>query len=315
MHILIQLLKFRLLQTHRLFKDAGYFLVLAVSVLALSILARGFVLVVESDPISYAVGSLIVILFIHYQRKDQAFLKSLFKSVRQLMLFYFFEYFLLQFLFLVLFIVTNLWIKILMILLVALVVSLIGIHLTRDYQISNKKISLRFIPLQLFEVKFFFERQPIILLLLLALVISCYVHFAFFFILVFILSMCIGSSFTYLEDRSMIEWTKNFVAKKIISNLIAAQVFLLPALLLTCLSTIDHFFWYLGGYFIAILNICMFISYKYRTYRPDRILVGSSSVLSVFILFNFLPGLFLISLVYTGINYIRAERNMNYYYA
>lgn len=315
MQILIQLLKFRFLQAHRLFKDAGYLLVLVVAVLALSMIARGIVFIINSDLIVSTIAVLTLLVLVHYQRKDRMFLESLFKSDKHIIGLYFSEYILLQIPLFILFIVTNQWSKVLVNILIALLVALVGKYLLGDYQIKDNKRSIRFIPLQLFEMKFFFERRPLVLIILTVLGLASYFHFAFFFVFVFLFSICLPGIFNSVEDRSMINWSKNFVAKKMISNMIAMQVFLLPALLLTCLGNGDHFFWYLGGYFITLLNICMFISYKYRTYTPDRILVASSNVLSIFILFNFLPGLFLVSLVYTGVNYIRAERNMNYYYA
>lgn len=312
---LIQLLKFRFIQTHRLFKDAGYLLVLLVALLAFSIIAQGLVFIINSDLIVSAITVLALLVLVHYQRKDHAFLRTLFKSDIHIIGLYFFEYILLQVPLIILFIATNLWNKVLVSILIALVAALVGKYLLGDYQMKDNKRSIRFIPLQLFEMKFFFERRLLIFIVLTVLVLASYFHFAFFFVFILLFSLCLPDIFKYVEDRSMINWSKRFVARKMLSNMIAVQVFLLPALLLACLSNGEYFFWYLGGYFITLLNICMFISYKYRTYSPDRILVASSNVLSIFILFNFLPGLFLVSLVFTGVNYIRAERNMNYYYA
>ena len=59
----------------------------------------------------------------------------------------------------------------------------------------------------------------------------------------------------------------------------------------------------------------MFIAYKYSHYAPDRIEIGSSNALAIFVLLNFLPGTFIVSLIYTIINYVKAERNLITYYA
>ncbi|MDG1296362.1 MAG: hypothetical protein P8P48_04430, partial [Saprospiraceae bacterium] len=245
MHNLLQLLKFRFLQTHRLFKDAGYLLVLVVAVLALSIIAKGIVFIVNSDLIVFTIGVLTLLVLVHYQRKDHVFLRTLFKSDIHIIGLYFSEYILLQVPLFILFIVTNQWNKVLVSILIALASALVGKYLLGDYQIKDNKRSIRFIPLQLFEMKFFFERRLLILIVLTVLVLASYFHFAFFFVFVFLFSLCLPGIFNSVEDRSMINWSKNFVAKKMLSNILAVQVFLLPALLLTYLSNDEYFFWYL----------------------------------------------------------------------
>ena len=60
-------------QWHRLFKDAGYLIVLLVALLAFSIIAQGLVFIINSDLIVSAITVLALLVLVHYQRKDRVF--------------------------------------------------------------------------------------------------------------------------------------------------------------------------------------------------------------------------------------------------
>lgn len=315
MEVLIQLLRFRFIQANRLIKTAGYFLVLIVAFLALSMISSGLVFLIESPAWVYFTVIFILLILVHYQRKDLMFLERLFDNNKQILLLYFLEYLIFQIPIFIFFVASGLWFKVLCVFGAALGASLFGKYFVKEVNLKKSKVSIGLLPIHLFEFKFFFERGFGLLIIILALILLGLLHFASYFVFVFLISICLPEAFKYIEDRSMLKWSPNFVAKKMLQYLGFIQVLLLPALSIACINQIDHWIWYLWGYGIVMLNLCMFITFKYRHYSPDRISVGSSNALVLYILFNFLPGFFIVPLIYTLINYVKAERNMKFYYA
>lgn len=308
-------MKFRFIQINRVVKDTGYLLVAIVAILALSFISQGLVFIVECAPEIYFTFALVLLLFLHYQRKDTLFLESLFENSTQIFLLYFLEYLLVQFPFLLLFIIASSWMKIACIFMSAALIAFTGRYIRKGSPSKNKKVSFGFVPLSLFELKFFLERNYSLFYFLILLIGLICLHFAFYFIFIFFYSLYLAEGFKYVENRAMLKWRNRFVAFKLLKNTIAVQVLLVPALLLAVLNNADLILWYLLAYFVALLNLWMFITYKYRHYSPDRVMIGSSNALALFIILNFLPGMFIISLIFSIVNYVKAEKNMNQYYA
>ena len=315
MNNILALLRFRLIQSNRLLKDAGYFMVVIVAFLALSVISQGFVFILECPPEVYGAAAYVLLILLHNQRKDRVFLESLFQHKYEIILLYCLEYFLIQFPFIILFICTGSWMKLSVAVLSSGLVSLSAKASTALFSSSNRKSSIRFIPLCVFELKVFLERNVLLIFILVALLGLTAYHFGFFFVLILLFSITIMGVFVPVEDRSMVNWSKYFVANKLLKYTLAVQVLLLPAFCLALFSRPDLWLWYTWAYGIALLNLWMFITYKYSRYAPDRIAISSSNALAIFVLLNFLPGTFIVSLIYTIINYVKAERNLIAYYA
>ena len=315
MNNILALLRFRLIQSNRLLKDAGYVMVVMVAFLTLSVISQGFVFILECPPEVYGIAAYVLLILLHNQRKDTVFLESLFQHKYEIILLYCLEYLLVQLPFVILFICTSSWMKLAVAVLSSGLVSLSAKASTALFSSSNRKSSIRFIPLSIFELKFFLERNVILIFILVALLGLTAYHFGFFFVLILLFSITIMGVFAPLEDRSMVNWSKYFVAYKLLKYTLAAQVLLLPAFCLALFSRPDLWMWFAWAYGMALLNMWMFITYKYSRYAPDRVEIGSSNALVIFVLLNFLPGTFIVSLIYTIINYVKAERNLITYYA
>ena len=315
MNNIVALLRFRLIQSNRLLKDAGYLMVVIVAFLTLSVISQGFVFILECPPEVYGIAAYVLLILLHNQRKDTVFLESLFQHKYEIILLYCLEYLLVQLPFVILFISTGSWIKLAVAVLSSGLVSLSAKASTALFSSSNRKSSIRFIPLSVFELKFFLERNVLLIFILVALLGLTAYHFGFFFVLILLFSITIMGVFAPVEDRSMVNWSKYFVANKLLKYTLAVQVLLLPAFCLALFSRPDLWIWFAWAYGMALLNLWMFITYKYSRYAPDRVEIGSSNALVIFVLLNFLPGTFIVSLIYTIINYVKAERNLIAYYA
>ena len=315
MNNIVALLRFRLIQSNRLLKDAGYLMVVIVAFLTLSVISQGFVFILECPSEVYGIAAYVLLILLHNQRKDTVFLESLFQHKYEIILLYCLEYLLVQLPFVILFISTGSWIKLAVAVLSSGLVSLSAKASTALFSSSNRKSSIRFIPLSVFELKFFLERNVLLIFILVALLGLTAYHFGFFFVLILLFSITIMGVFVPVEERSMVNWSKYFVAKKLLKYTLAVQVLLLPAFCLALFSRPDLWIWFAWAYGMALLNLWMFITYKYSRYAPDRVEIGSSNALVIFVLLNFLPGTFIVSLIYTIINYVKAERNLIAYYA
>lgn len=315
MNNIVALLRFRLIQSNRLLKDAGYLMVVIVTFLTLSVISQGFVFILECPPEVYGIAAYVLLILLHNQRKDFVFLESLFQHKYEIILLYCLEYLLVQLPFVILFICTGSWMKLAVAVLSSGLVSLSAKASTALFSSSNRKSSIRFIPLSVFELKFFLERNVLLIFILVALLGLTACHFGFFFVLILLFSITIMGVFVPVEDRSMVNWSKYFVANKLLKNTLAVQVLLLPAFCLALYGRPDLWMWYAWAYGMALLNLWMFITYKYSRYAPGRVEIGSSNALVIFVLLNFLPGTFIVSLIYTIINYVKAERNLITYYA
>ena len=315
MQIIQNLLLLRFKQLHRMFSETGYLLILFVLIVTLGLTSGGLVYFLQQS-LSVICGVFgFLLLIIHYKRKDRFFIQQLLQRRQDRVLLYFLENLLGLLPFILLFGFGHSLMVGISLVFLALLPGLLDPYLPAA-KLTNWKGRFTILPLRWFELRFFIEMNPVAFWFCVLVFCLSFTHWLVFPIACFLLQLCLGALFAYMESREMIKWEKSFVLKKILSYFGLIQILVMPFMLLSMFLFPEHWYIPLLGELLLFTTLILLIGYKYKEYHPERVILGSgSSVIAIYVLLMYVPGFVIISLIYALICYFKAEKKMRLYYA
>lgn len=256
----------------------------------------------------------LLLFTIEIKRKDLYFLKSIFATKNQLLLYKFAE---------------NLFIICPILLFqtyfghLQMVASLIAVNALLSLlflglkwqQDSSNKSSFKWIPLHLFEVKFYIEKQPWSFALIWVLLALGSVHISLWILGIFFLIMMPIDIYKQQEPREMINYSKHFVLKKIIRCIKFFLLFISIPTLITLVFLSGNILIPIYGVIALLLAIILAISKKYNTYYGVNEYNNSTTATMILTFLMVAPGGILITITAAGYYYLKAEKHMKNQYA
>ena len=309
-----QILKIRFLQLYRIIVHTGIGWILLAIFLLFGMLATMATTLLSWNWDANLIIGVLLILSTHLYRKDLQFLRSICKSDFEYKTVLTFEYWLLLSPLIFLFGLNQKWESAVATIAAAPLVAIVANVLPKISK-SRFKAAFPFFPIQAFELKTKFQRfWPFWLVVYIASFLS-FIHIAFFIVSCFLFSLLMLESFKFFEPPEMVRWKDKFVWSKFRYNfLVITSVLLIPIIIslvfnpaliwLTIYTSILVF----GSLFLAI-------SFKYASYTPLYPEMPTSNIPVILFLLSILPGFILILIGYSFIQYLKAEKNMQYYYA
>lgn len=311
---IVNLLLLRLLQCKRILDSVGYLLLIIflLVVAGIGVTALSNLITINRWWSNLAIIALF--LLIEYQRKDKAFLQSVFENRTKLRLYLALEYLIISFPILIAQILLgHLNVAIIIFALPFMFGYISSMYLSAIKSTTKREIWI--IPLKFFELKFVVESSPIFYLMVWILGFLSVLHIGAFLFWLFILVTLVQQFFIAYETKDMIHWHPYFVFSKVRMYLrLVTIIIAMPTCLVLFLNIT---YWPLIVYGLAGLSISIFlaISLKYSNYTPLRSNGQISSLASLFTLFIIIPGGAFITLVYALWNYFKAEKNLKSLYA
>ena len=311
---IFSLLKLRFFQTGRLIKSIGIGLILFALLITFGLLLQALSNILVYPPY-YANIAVVALLFsIDSIRKDKGFLKSIFDYNFQISVLVFLEYFLLVFPLYFFQIWNGNHFVCLGILGSCALLALIS-PLYKIKKSAAHKSSLKFLPLSIFELKFYLEKNKWALVFLSGLFILTYWHIAFYGAAMLSLCLILPEVFRWLEPPEMLLWHKGFLREKYIKYVL----FTLPFMILTAFfGLVLH--WemrYIILYFLFSFYLVLWLSinFKYARFNPFFPELPGSHIMAMMTIFIIFPGGILITLVYALFQYYKAKKNLALLYA
>ena len=308
------LLLLRLKQGYRFLRETG-FLLIAIALFILT----GFILSALNNIMMVpARATLIVIplvlLGIEFKRKDTFFLKSIFDDTKALYLYKFLENLCIVMPLLVFQAIFLRWAIVASIIGVTAIVStaFLFIKLSRR---ENRKRSLEFIPLSLFEVRFYIEKRLWSMCFVFLLLCLGAFHISLWILGMVLLCTLPLDIFTHMEPREMMHYQPHFVLEKLRINIgFFLMIILLPAVLTLYFST-SFYVVVIYSIIALILCIALAIGKKYSAYFGVQPKVPSSTSTMILVFLMLAPGGILITLTACIYYYFKAEKHMKHTYA
>lgn len=311
-HIFL-LLKLRAKQIGRLISQTGIGLLLVCLLVISGVLLKSYHQLISLPSYAALILTPVFIFIIDLNRKDKLFLKTIFPTWQQIGTFCSVEYLLL---------ISPLLLFQIMRRDLLIVLGLIGVCILIGFcspffkpaKLHGHKKSIHQIPLKLFELKFYFEKNKLVLLSIMALALLGIVHFGFFIAALFIFIILLPEVFRYTEPLSMVKLEDKTVLKKTIKYISILGPIWMVAASFTYIFTQPPIWLLLYGIFCLIVAIVLGIGYKYANYSGIYPHLPSSNIISLMVILLVIPGGVLITFVFSIINYIKAEKNMQNFY-
>ena len=258
--------------------------------------------------------SFVLLISIEVKREDTFFLKSILASKQHLIRYKFIENVLITFPILIFQGIFLRWDIILYIIIICGLITLLPFHLLRP-QSKERKRSIPFIPLSLFEIKFYVEKKFWTFVLVWILLLLGGLHISLWVLGMFILCTFPIDIYTPTESREMVNYTPNFVLKKIKEGISFFLLFAVPSTLITLVFTDTNILVVVYGISALVLSVILSISKKYTSYYGvvESIPSTTSTMILVFIMLA--PGGILITLSACIYYYFQAENHMKRIYA
>ena len=308
---MLSLWSLRLRQTGRLLKSAGILYLLLAIFLTTAFWIKGIILLNELSWTVFAGGLAVILIMIHLQRKDHHWIRIHFDRPFEV---YLVDYLLIGLPLLAFYLFQGKFIHSLVIPLVAGIMAIFP-----KKEIYLKQVPLhslhKLIPVNLFEIKCATKENPFFVIAIILSTGLAPLHIALLVLHLLMIQFLIFQSYRYIEPKEILGHTSVFLNTKILANLKFLLIASIPIYLLTIL-----FHWQFA-YFIPVhllfgsLLLIFTIGYKYSSYRPDYVLVQSGIQQTLFLLFMYLPGMVLVCLIWTIRSYLKAKKNLSYYYA
>ncbi len=255
-----------------------------------------------------------ILLSVDIYRKDKVFLKSIFNDHKTMAIYLSIEYFLLS----LGFIIFQFWegnfglaFKILC---CALIIAFISPLFQFKFS-EARKTSISCIPNEYFELKYAIEMNAIAWALFYCFGLLGTLHIAFYLIWCFLIILTLPNIFSWNESREMVHWKPYFVRTKIIATVKNLSIVLVLPLLLVLIFHSDMWHVILYSIVCLITAIVLSVSYKYALFSTIYPSSQTSNVLVIMILLLILPGGVIVTLIYSIIQYLKAEANMKMIYA
>lgn len=258
--------------------------------------------------------SIVIILSIEFKRQDSTFLKSIFETQRQLIVYKFIEN---------VFIITPIlifqciflqWDIIFYIIISCGILASIPFYKFKS-QAKERKKSIDFIPLTLFEIKFYFEKKIWSMSFVWILLMLGGFHISLWILGMFILCMVPIDIFTPVESREMIKYESLFVLKKIRGGTLFFLLFAVLPTTITYIFAQPNILILIYGIVALLLSLTLSISKKYATYYGVTEYTSSSTSTMVLIFLMLPPGGILITFTACIYYYFKAEKHMKNNYA
>ncbi len=254
------------------------------------------------------------LITIDFLRRDKVFLASIFQSYPTLVRYIWIENVLIV-LPVIIYqcMIGNTWFAI-GIVLAAFLVALLS-PLYQKSETTHIKRSIKWLPIHIFELRFFAEKLGILTYSYLVFGLFSFLHIGVYAVWILLFCFTLPEVFKWNESREMVHWKSSFVINKVLDNfIIVAKLVLLP----TMIALIFHpEMWYLIVYLIFCLFTIIFlcISFKYALFTTVFEATLASNVIFIMLMLVLLPGGVLITLIYAIIQYLKAEKNMTSLYA
>lgn len=308
------LLRLRILQAYRYLAHIGFGLIVFALIILAGMLFSilGTVLEIPAKWAILAAGGLLI--GIEIRRPDKFFLISVFDSYPQYWCFKFLEGILIASPILIFQSIFLRWDIVIGTLATIAVVSIIPFYRLR-WNGKERKRSIHFIPLSLFETRFYFEKNWFGVLIIVLLLFLGVLHISLWILgMVFIVMLPI-EIFTPHESREMIHFESGFVKNKIFKNLAFFLAVVIIPTLACALSSPSYMFVFIYVVYALILALSLAISKKYNSYYGLANYWPSSKSTMILTLLMLAPGGILITNVAAVYYYIKAENHIKSLYA
>ncbi|MDF1697786.1 MAG: hypothetical protein P1U56_18205 [Saprospiraceae bacterium] len=308
------LLLFRCKQVYRYLDEIGFgFILLAL------IITSGLILNTLDTLLQFtAYGAIelawMILLMVEYRRNDKYFLQSIFNSKREVINYKAIENVFILFPILLFQGILLRWDIIFYLLITCIGISFFSAYIVRA-QPKERKFNLQFIPLTLFEIKFFMEKYVLYFIFIFVLLALGTLHISVWLLGLFLLIGLPIEIYKPLEPREMLRYTKDFVRTKIIRGTVFFLGFISVPTLAVLLFHPNYYLLIIYGTVAMVLSTCLSISKKYTTYYGVTESIGSTYSSIVLILLLVIPGGILITLAACIYYYVKAENHMKNYYA
>ena len=304
------LLILRLNQGFRNIQSVGIVLAIIALVVSAALWIMGIQFLVSLDWKSFSVVYLLICYSVHFARKDHEWLQI---HIDRPYILKTMDYLLISIPFLILYAVVRQWTNILVIPIIAILTGLSPIRTVNRRYLFNQVIE-SITPYRLFELRGCFRQNSLFWMLPLLTIVLSPLHISLIVVHLVLGLMILFHAFQSIEHRTLIEYKANFINQNIIRTLQFFTLTSLPIYLLTILFHGELFYFIFIHWFALLLTIVFVICTKYALYHPDQIVQSNSIQQAIFLVFLFLPGLFIACLFWNISVYNKAKRNLRYYY-
>ncbi len=183
------------------------------------------------------------------------------------------------------------------------------------YRLSN--IDFPFLSPTDFEFKLLLRNHLIPLSLVYMICLLFAVHPASFLVLAFISLTSLQSTLEYYEPKEMIfsavSPTK-FLLQKILRLILLINLLLLPFYIIGLVFSMQSWYLYLLGFVAISLMLAFSVCNKYVFFRPGIPRISTNIIASIMLIFMLVPGFQLVVLIMSIVQYVKAKRNLKYYW-
>lgn len=308
------LLLLRSKQCYRYLKEIGFGVIIVALFILTGVIATALQKVLATPATGAIILSLVLLVSIEIKREDTHFLKSIFGSKQQLIKYKIIENVLIIFPVLIFQGIFFRWDIILCIIVICGGIAFIPLNLLKS-QSKERKRSIPFIPLSLFEIKFYVEKKLWTFVFVWILLFLGGLHISLWVLGMFVLCTFPIDIYTPTESREMVNYTPHFVFNKIKEGLRFFLLFAtLPTLIILVFTDINIFI-LVYGVSALILSLILSISKKYVSYYGVNESIPSTTSTMILVFIMLAPGGILITLSACIYYYIQAENHMKRIYA
>ena len=308
------ILQFRLKQFWRLLKTIGWGLLIIALPLAFVMVMVILDLIRRHDPLLSGGVILVLLLSMHWNRKDGAWLNHLLKRPAQLFLIEYNAFLLL--LSIPVFLIFGNWITPIMIHFGGSLIAFLPI-LNRS-QSRKSGVSLNFIPVEAFELRTGFRKLfwAYVLLYIFGLVICKFVFGALVITILF--GLLVTAFYDEVEPKELVEnihFKTDILKRKIWLHSLVLHGILSPHYILFLIFHTQYWWLLLTAILIAESFLLYALMYKYAHYLPNRKRVYNSTSLSIYSIGFIVPFFFPASLYSLISMWRKAIKRIHFFYA
>jgi len=308
------LLLLRSNQCYRYLNEIGFGIIIVAIFILTGVLFNALQRILTTPNTGAILLSIVLLLAIEVKRQDTVFLKSIFETKQALIRYKFIENVLIVvpiLIFQSIFLQSDIIIYIISI---CGFFAYIPFHLLKS-QAKERKRSLDFIPLSLFEIKFHFEKKIWSMTIVWVLILLGGFHISLWVLGMFALCMVPIEIFTPIESREMLNYKPLFVLKKIKDSVLFFLLFAILPTIVTYIFIQTNILVLMYGIIAMLLSIILSISKKYATYYGVTEFASSSTSTMILIFLMLPPGGILITFSACIYYYFKAEKHMKNNYA
>ena len=304
----------RIRQVYRYLDEIGFGIIAVALFILTGVIFNALKTILAINAVNVLFFVTALLFWVELRRKDIHFLKSIFQSPLDFTYFKLSENLLIVFPFILFHVYFRNWWIIAGMFTISGIMALLPIHRLQPQQMERKR-ELSFLPLSLFEFKFYIEKRKFAFTLLFIVMCLGAIHISLWILGAFILCMMPVDIFTPQEPNEMINYESNFLAKKIVRNAVFILGILTLPTLLTIITDPSVILILSYGILANLVALTLAISKKYASYfgvNPQNSATTSTAILTIIML---LPGGILITLGASIYYYLKAENNMKHLYA